>query len=317
MRNKVVVFSLLISFSLVAAIANVIYPELLLEKATYTLVAVAIIYLVFEIFLEETLLKKIKVSNTRYSLKKTLSTLSLASYALALLVIWIAETQYILLSLGLIGAAIAFAFQDIFKNFAGGIMIFLNGIYHVGDRIELNQKYGDVIDIDVLYTTLMETGEWVSGDQVTGRLTIIPNGGILTAAVQNYTRDFDFIWDELTIPITYDSDWKEANTRILEIIRKETSEIVQKAEQTMEKLEGKYFFTKRSIEPSVFLTLTDNWITFGIRYVTEVRSRRILHDRLSRAILDEIGKSDKIKIASATISITGFPSIHLEKEQNG
>ncbi len=317
MRNKVVVFSLLISFSLVAAIANVIYPELLLEKATYTLVAVAIIYLVFEIFLEETLLKKIKVSNTRYSLKKTLSTLSLASYALALLVIWIAETQYILLSLGLIGAAIAFAFQDIFKNFAGGIMIFLNGIYHVGDRIELNQKYGDVIDIDVLYTTLMETGEWVSGDQVTGRLTIIPNGGILTAAVQNYTRDFDFIWDELTIPITYDSDWKEANTRILEIIRKETSEIVQKAEQTMEKLEGKYFFTKRSIEPSVFLTLTDNWITFGIRYVTEVRSRRILHDRLSRAILDEIGKSDKIKIASATISITGFPSIHLKKEQNG
>ena len=58
-------------------------------------------------------------------------------------------------------------------------MIFLNGIYRVGDRIEMNQKFGDVIDIGLLYTTLMETREWVSGDQVTGRLAIVPNGGVL------------------------------------------------------------------------------------------------------------------------------------------
>jgi len=82
-------------------------------------------------------------------------------------------------------------------------------------------------------------------------------------------------------------------------------------------LEGKYYFLKRSIAPSIFLTLTDNWISFGIRYVTEVRNRRALHDRLSRMILSELGKSDKIKIASATINITGFPSIHVEKDKNG
>jgi small-conductance mechanosensitive channel len=293
-----------------------VYPDALLEKAIYTFAALGIIYLIYEILLEESVLKKIKVSTTRYSLKKTLSILSLASYAVALLIIWIAETQYILLSLGLIGAAIAFALQDIFKNFAGGIMIFLNGIYHVGDRIEFNQKFGDVIDVGMLYTTLLETREWVSGDQVTGRLTIVPNGGVLTGTVQNYTRDFDFIWDELTIPITYDSDWREANTVILEIVKTETKEIVEKAEKIMGELEGKYYFQKRSIEPSIFLTLTDNWISFGIRYVTEVRSRRTLHDRLSRIILSELEKSDKIKIASATINITGFPAVRLRHEQN-
>ena len=145
----------------------------------------------------------------------------------------------------------------------------------------------------------------------------MPNGGVLTGTIQNYTRDFDFIWDELTIPITYDSDWNEANTRIIDIVRRETREIVEKAEKIMDKLEGKYYFTKRSIEPSVFLTLTDNWISFGIRYVTDVRSRRALHDKLSRAILDEIGKSEKIKVASGTINVTGFPLIHFKQEKDG
>lgn len=316
MRNKIILFSLLVCLSVLLAFVNFLYPDQLLEKAIYTFVALGIIYLVFEILLEDAVLKKIKISTTRYSLKKTLSILSLASYAVALLVIWTVETQYILLSLGLIGAAIAFALQDIFKNFAGGIMIFLNGIYHVGDRIEFNQKFGDVIDIGILYTTLMETREWVSGDQVTGRLTIMPNGGVLTGTIQNYTRDFDFIWDELTIPITYDSDWTEANTKILEILRTETRETVEKAEKIMTRLEGKYYFQKRSIEPSIFLTLTDNWISFGIRYVTEVRNRRALHDRLSRMILSELEKSDKIKIASSTINITGFPPISINKEKN-
>ena len=80
----------------------------------------------------------------------------------------------------------------------------------------------------ILYTTLLETREWVSGDQVTGRLTIVPNGGVLTGTVQNYTRDLNFIWDELTIPITYDSDWREANTVILEIAKTETRRSLRK-----------------------------------------------------------------------------------------
>lgn len=316
MRNKIIIFSFLVVGSILLAVVNFAYPNLLLEKAIYTSVAFGIIYLIFEILLEGAVLKKIRISNTRYSLKRTFSALSLVTYAVALLAIWIAETQYILLSLGMIGAAIAFALQDIFKNFAGGIMIFLQGIYHVGDRIEFNKKFGDVIDIGILYTTLMETREWVSGDQATGRLTIVPNGSVLTGFIHNYTRDLNFIWDELTIPITYDSDWMEAKSKIFEIVKKETSETVERAEIAMRGLKGEYYFTKRAIEPAVFLTLTDNWISFGVRYVTEVRNRRVLHDKLSRTILEEIGKSEKINIASTTISITSFPTVKLDPTED-
>jgi small-conductance mechanosensitive channel len=310
----IILFSLIIGSALLGFV-NFKFPNAYLEKGVYTFLALTIVYFFFEVLFEELVTKRIKEPKTRYSLRKVTSILSLATFTLAFVSIWIVEAQNILIAFGLVGAGVAIAVQDVFKNFVGGIMIFISGIYRVGDRVEINQKFGDVIDIGLLYTTLMETREWVAGDQVTGRLTVVPNGAVLAGTIQNYTRDFDFIWDEISIPITYDSDWNDANTKILDIVRKETKQITENAEKTIVEIEGKYYFTKRSLEPAIFLALTDNWITFDIRYVTEVRHRRALHDKLSRMILAEIEKSEKIKIASATLNITDFPSIKLQKEQ--
>jgi small-conductance mechanosensitive channel len=315
-RSRLIILFSLIIGSALLGFANFKYPDAYLEKGFYTCLALTVIYFFFEVLFEELVTKRIKESKTRYSLRKVISILSLATFALAFVSIWIVEAQNILIAFGLVGAGVAIAIQDVFKNFIGGIMIVVNGIYRVGDRIEINQKFGDVIDIGLLYTTLMETREWVAGDQVTGRLTIVPNGAVLAGTIQNYTRDFDFIWDEISIPITYDSDWNEANTKILDIVKMETKQITENAEKRIVEMEGKYYFTKRSLEPAIFLTLTDNWITFDVRYITEVRQRRALHDKLSRMILAEIEKSEKIKIASATLNITEFPPVKLlHKEQ--
>ncbi len=62
------------------------------------------------------------------------------------------------------------------------------------------------MDIGVLYTTITEVGEWINGNQATGRLSIIPNSNVLTNNVNNFTKDHNFIWDEISLPITYDSD---------------------------------------------------------------------------------------------------------------
>ncbi len=313
-RSRLIILLSLIVGSVLLGFVNFRYPHAYLEKGVYTCLALTVIYFFFEVLFEEFVTKRIKESKTRYSLRKVISILSLATFALAFASIWIVEAQNILIAFGLVGAGVAIALQDIFKNFIGGIMIVINGIYSVGDRIEINQKFGDVIDIGLLYTTLMETREWVAGDQATGRLTIVPNGVVLNGTIQNYTRDFAFIWDEITIPITYDSDWAEANALIIDIVRKETKQITENAEKRIVDIEGKYYFTQRSLEPAIFLTLTDNWITFDIRYITEVRHRRDLHDKLSRMILVELEKSAKIKIASATLSITDFPPVKLRKE---
>lgn len=308
-----ILFSLIIG-SVLLWFANFRYPSPYLEKGAFTCLVFALIYFLFEVLFDELITKRMKVAKARYSLRKFISVISLVVFCISFIIIWIVEAQNILIAFGLIGAGIAIAVQDVFKNFMGGIMIALNGVYRVGDRIEINQKFGDVIDIGLLYTTLMETREWVAGDQVTGRLTIIPNGLVLAGVLQNYTRDFGFIWDEITIPITYSSDWMLANKVLLDIVKSETSKIVEAAEKTIVDLEGKYFFTKRSLEPAIFFALTDNWVTFSIRYIVEVRRRRMLQDRLSRLILVEIGKYDSISIASETLNITDFPSVKLQKE---
>lgn len=290
---------------------NYAYPSIDLQKAFYTVAAIAIIHLLFKHLFEDVLIKRIKVSKTRYSFKKTVSIVYLVVLVAVVINIWVDSTQSLLVSYGIIAAGLAVSLQDLFKNFVGGILIFVTGIYRVGDRVEINSRKGDVIDIDILYTTLMEMGEWMSGDQATGRLTIIPNGYILSGSVNNYTKDHPFIWDEISLPITYDSDWKEAVTMILTVVRKETAAQVYDAEKSLSSLEEKYYLPRRVVEPAAFITLTDNWINFNIRYMTVVRERRMVKNKLSRLILEEIEKSEKIKLASTTIDIIGFPEVRL------
>ena len=293
------------------------YPNPLLHKAFVTAVAVAMIHLLLRHIFQDLLIGRMTVSKTRYSFRKTVSILYIVVVVAVLMNIWIENTQSLLVSYGIIAAGLAVALQDLFKNFFGGIAIFVTGIYRVGDRVEINSRMGDVIDIDILYTTLMEMGEWMSGDQSTGRLTIIPNGHILSGSVNNYTKDHPFLWDEISLPITYDSDWKEAVTRILSVVRSETEKVGGEARESITNMDGKYYLPRRLVEPAVFITLTDNWINFDVRYVTMVRERRLAKSRLSRLILEEIERSENIKLASTTIDIVGFPEVRLGDRRDG
>ncbi|UEC43478.1 MAG: Mechanosensitive channel MscS [Methanothrix sp.] len=293
------------------------YPNPLLHKAFVTAVAVAMIHLLLRHIFQDLLIGRMTVSKTRYSFRKTVSILYIVVVVAVLMNIWIENTQSLLVSYGIIAAGLAVALQDLFKNFFGGIVIFVTGIYRVGDRVEINSRMGDVIDIDILYTTLMEMGEWMSGDQSTGRLTIIPNGHILSGSVNNYTKDHPFLWDEISLPITYDSDWKEAVTRILSVVRSETEKVGGEARESITNMDGKYYLPRRLVEPAVFITLTDNWINFDVRYVTMVRERRLAKSRLSRLILEEIERSENIKLASTTIDIVGFPEVRLGDRRDG
>ncbi len=294
---------------------NFSYPNIYLNKLFYTFFSLAVIYLSFRLVFEEIFTRRIKDSKTKYSFKKAVSILYLFVFFAIFLRIWVENTQTILVAYGLLAAGLAVSLQDLLKNFAGGVTIFVTGIYRVGDRIEINSKFGDVIDIGILYTTLMELKEWVGGEQATGRLTIIPNEYVLSSNVNNYTKDHSFIWDEITLPIKYDSNWKGAFDKILSIVRKETGDIVNQAENEISKLEEKYYLPKKVVEPSIYITPTDNWITFSIRYTVEVRQRRFLRNKLSQMILKEIEQSEDIKIASETLDITAFPEIKWTKNE--
>jgi small-conductance mechanosensitive channel len=303
-------------FSIIAAalwLANLQYQDIELDKFFYTATAISISYLIFRVLLEGIVTKRIKDSKTRYSFRKTAHILFLIISFIIILRIWIINPQALLVAYGLIAAGVAISLQDLFKNFAGGITILLTGLYHVGNRIEINGKFGDVIDISIFYTTILEIREWVDGDQATGRLSMIPNGAVLSGIINNYSKDHHFLWDEVSFPITYDSDWKKTALIMKSIANKEAGQYAKEAAQSISHLEERYYVSGRTTDPSVFFEATDNWIKLTLRYVVEVRERRLLRSKLTELILEEIENNPSIHIASETMAITKIPEINLKK----
>jgi small-conductance mechanosensitive channel len=303
MFTKLINFIVLVGISALAWFLNLKFANVDLDKTFYTFVAIAVSYLLFKLILEGTVSKRIKESKTRYSFRKTTQLLFVAASSIIILRIWVVNPQALLVAYGLIAAGVAIAIQDVFKNFAGALAILLTGIYKVGDRIEVHSKFGDVIDIGLFYTSLIELREWVHGDQATGRIILLPNGLVLSDSVHNYTKDHNFLWDEITLPITYASNWQKAVTLIHTIMKSETAEATKHAEREIAHLEEKYYLSRRNIEPTIFITLTDNWIMLHIRYVVDVRERRLIQNELSKRILEELQKTSDITIASQTITI--------------
>ncbi|MBD3361603.1 mechanosensitive ion channel [Candidatus Woesearchaeota archaeon] len=287
--------------------ANFKYPNDYFLNGFYTFLAFAIIYFVFKILAEEIASRRISDDRTKYSFSKTVSILYLGILVITAILIWIEDPQSLLVAYGLIAAGVAIALQDFFKNFVGGIILFTTRLYRIGDRVEINGKFGDIIDIGIMYTTFLEMKEWIQGDQPTGRIIEVPNGFILSHHVNNYTQDNSFVWDEIHVPITYDSDWKKAIKVILDLVKRKTKDITVDASDEISMLEKKYYLPKKFNEPAIYVALTDNWISLHVRYLSYVRKRRTLHDELSRMILEKVQGTKGVNIASETLDIIGFP----------
>nr|WP_319376533.1 mechanosensitive ion channel domain-containing protein [uncultured Methanoregula sp.] len=304
MKRQLLIFSALLLLSAgLGAAAHVINDPVVMDLFSTSIVLTAT-YLIFPVIIGIFLVRRIADLKTRYTANKAISILSIVFILVLCLRIWVTDTSSLIVSYGIIGAAIAFALQDVFKNFVGGFLIIISSMYRVGDRISIDDKYGDVMDIGIMNTTLMEIRGWVSGDQPSGRLLFIPNGFVMNQAMYNYTRDHSFVWDEISIPLTYDSDWKRAKDLILGIIIKETASMTKQADEEIERIGENYYLPKKVVEPSAYITLTDNWITLDVRYISDARTRRTLRSRLSELILATIEKEDTITISSTTVSVT-------------
>lgn len=279
------------------------YPGVSIDKLFYSVVAYSIAYLLFRVFLEGAVAKRIMDHRARYSFRKTSRILFLIITGIVVLRIWIVNPQALLVAYGLIAAGVAISLQDIFKNFAGGITILTTGLYQVGNRIEINGKYGDVIDISIFYTTILEIKEWVGGDQATGRLSMIPNGVVLSQTVNNYTKDHHFLWDEISFPITYGSNWKEALMIMRNVASREANTFTDEAKRSLSSLEERYYLSERSMEPSVYVEATSDWATLTLRYVVEVRERRVMRNKLTMLILEGFDHDSTIEVSTSTLSV--------------
>jgi len=256
--------------------------------------------------------RRIKDPERRYRLRKIVSFIG---YLLALFFVAIVFGERlgnIQVAFGIAGAGIAFSLQEVIVSIAGWIAISFGNFYRPGERVLLGGIMGDVIDIGMLRTTLMECGQWVNADQYNGRIVRIANSFVFKEPVFNYSSDFPFLWDEITMPVKYGSDYALARTIFLNVLNEVAGDYATYAGEAWKGVVRKFLVEAASVEPMVVMKLTDNWVQFTLRYVVDYKERRNTSDRMFSRILEEIDKTDgRVSIASATIQITEGPPIDI------
>jgi small-conductance mechanosensitive channel len=251
--------------------------------------------------------------DVRYRVRKAILFVSAAIGLIALIGIFAGRLGGFTVAFGVAGAGIAFALQEVIASAAGWVAVISGGVYSPGDRVQLGGAKGDVIDIGVLRTTLMECGQWVDGDLYSGRIVRVPNSIVFKEAVVNYSADFPFLWDELKVPITFRSDRVRARQLLQEIADDVTKDTVEDGRRTWAAMVRKYRIEDARIEPMVHLVATDNWIEFTVRYIVDYRRRRSTRDAIFTRILDAFDATGgEIAFASATFEVVGVPPLTIE-----
>jgi len=219
------------------------------------------------------------------------------------------------LAIGLLTAGLTITLQELILSIVGSFYIFFVRVYKPGDRIELNGIKGDVIDIDSIYTTMMEIGEWVSSDNYSGRIVKLSNAFVFKGPVYNYSQDFPFVWDEFNLPIRYGSDVELAKKIVISVAQEFLSEYVKESMNDWKVVVEKYYIEDAQVDPTLAITMTDNWIQFNLRYIVDYKRRRytknLLHEEIGKRIQASNGA---VVLASATFEIVKIPTLNMKDE---
>jgi small-conductance mechanosensitive channel len=244
--------------------------------------------------------KRVDDTARRYIAVKTVSYLFGIAAVLALLRIWLGGITGLAASIGIISAGIAIALHAPVTNFAGWIFLTIRRPFTVGDRIQIGDHAGDVIDLRLFAFSLVEIGNWVDADQSTGRILHVPNGRVFQDTVANYTQGFNFIWDEIPVTVTFESDWRKAKEILTEISQQHASLTSEDAARQVRQAASKYLIRYEHLTPIVWTAVADIGVTLTLRFLVDPRRRRSAEAAIWEDILDAFAATDDIDFAYPT-----------------
>ncbi|MBO6522768.1 MAG: mechanosensitive ion channel [Balneolaceae bacterium] len=265
-----------------------------------TLVVILVLWLV-RLVVFRIIIKRTDSKRTQYKWRKNLTYISVFIGILLIGRIWFVGIGSLATFLGLLSAGLAIALKDPVTDLAAWLFIIWRKPFDVGDRIELDGSRGDVIDVRPFKFTILEIGNWVDADQSTGRVIHIPNHFVFTGQLANYTSDFKFIWNEIQVLVTFESDWKKAKGILQSIIRSVSKEFIEEAKNQITKASKSYLIEYRYLTPIVYTDVKDSGINLTVRYLTDPRRRRGTSQRIWEEILEEFAEHDDIDFAYPTI----------------
>lgn len=276
------------------------------EIATTTQIKIlfSVVVVVFLWALQFTLLRMIwrRTTNvkTRYTWKRSLSfIISLFGFILVGAV-WIPAFKQFGAFLGLLSAGVAIALKDPLTNLAGWIFIVIRKPFVVGDRVQIGEHAGDVIDIRLFQFTILEIGNWVEADQSTGRIIHMPNGKVFLESQANYSGGFQYIWHEIPVLITFESDWKKAKNILHEIVTKHADHLTETAGKEIFEASKNYMIYYKNLSPIVYTKVKDSGVLLTMRFLCNPRKRRGSENDIWEEVLTRFAEHNNIELAYPT-----------------
>jgi small-conductance mechanosensitive channel len=279
-------------------------------KVMLTLLILIVQWIIKRILFQS--VNKIQSSQTaRYNWRKSISYATNALAFVGIAFLWSNQFGSFATFLGLLSAGLAIAFRDPIVNMAGWYYIVFRKPFKVGDRVEVDKHIGDVVDISLYEFRMVEIGNWVNGDQSTGRILHIPNMRVFSSVIGNYNSLVDYIWDETEVNITYESNWRKAKELLQQILLKHAPQIYEHAEEEMKSLSGEFFIQNTKLTPTVYTNVEEQGIILSLRYLCKPNRRRVAKEEIWEAILECFEQHNDIGFAYPTRRVvTNAPQIN-------
>jgi len=237
----------------------------------------------------------------RYRWRKSSTYALLATGIVIVGRMWFAGVQALATFLGLVGAGLAIALKDPVSNLAGWAFIMWRRPFEVGDRVQVGPHAGDVIDLGLFQFTLNEIGVWVDADQSSGRIIHIPNGQVFTEPIANYDKGFKYIWNEVPVLVTFESDWRKAKQILTKIAVQHAQHLTAGAEQELLTASRQYVINYTKLTPIVYTKVVQTGaVQLTIRYLIEPRKRRGTEHAIWEDVLTEFARCPDIELAYQT-----------------
>ena len=214
--------------------------------------------------------------------------------------IWFEGIESIATYLGLLSAGIAIALKEPLTNITGWLYIVWRSPFDVGDRIQLGVQSGDVIEVNIFNFTVMEIGNWIDADDHTGRLIHIPNGIIFTETLANYGKGFKYIWNEIPVLVTFESDWKKSKKILQTIVEKNSHIQTKTANKKFDEATKRFMIIKPNLNSMVITKVEASGVELTLRYLCRPKTRREIEEKIWEDILEEFENHKDIDFAYPT-----------------
>ena len=270
------------------------------QRNLYTSIIIILILWLLRVLVMSIVLRRVEDVRLRYRWRKTSKSVAAVVGAVLVGRVWFEGIQSLATFLGLFAAGLTIALKDVVTAIAGWFFIIWRRPFNVGDRIQIGEHAGDVIDVRIFKFTLMEIGNWVDADQSTGRVLHLPNGLVLSDVVSNYSRGFQYIWNELPVQVTFESNWKKAKTILQEIATKHAQHSSEAAQKHIQEATRRFMIFYSVLTPTVYTSVAESGVLLTIRYLCEPRTRRGTSQTIWEDVLDQFAVHKDINFAYPT-----------------